>query len=93
MYMYIPGDITTFESRLHQLALTLQDFNSFIAEGNSYSATLPLINRWNKEFIKKSTPIFGNVYYDNPPISIGKGMQGVGGDSMGGVGGDEIEGV
>ena len=67
--MYISGNIEDFESRLHQLAISGADINSFIAEGKTLTgqyptgADLALINKWNREIGLKTLQISGTVGY------------------------------
>lgn len=53
--MYILGDNSSFESRLHQLADDLATLISFIKEGNTYylSETVHVQNKWETECRKK----------------------------------------
>jgi hypothetical protein len=63
--MYISGDITTFESRLHQLPQTNQNLNDFKAEGNSYLSIIDeaLRIKWNREFGKRKHSLQGSTEY------------------------------
>ena len=50
--MYITGDKTNLEVRLHQLASSGSDVANFSVEGNSYGTglTWPTVNKLNREF-------------------------------------------
>lgn len=67
--MYITGNIEDFESRLHQLAISGADINTFITEGKSLTgqyptaANLALINKWNREIGLKTLQISGISNY------------------------------
>lgn len=67
--MYISGSIENFESRLHQLAISGSDINSFIAEGKLLTGQNPtgvnyaLINKWNREIGLKTLQISGISNY------------------------------
>lgn len=67
--MYITGSIENFESRLHQLAISGSDINTFITEGKSLTGQYPtgadihLINKWNREIGLKTLQISGTVDY------------------------------
>jgi hypothetical protein len=69
--MYISGDITTFESRLHQLPETNSELNHFKTEGNTYLSIIDeaLRTKWNREFAKRKDILDGGVnYYINDAL-------------------------
>jgi len=54
--MYFSGDISNFESRLHQLPTGFLDLTTgFLIEGGSYTGNNQLFqnNKWNREFNRK----------------------------------------
>lgn len=57
--MYITGDVSSFNSRLHQLATGWADLILFANEGNAYVPANPysLKVRWNKEFNRRTYPL------------------------------------
>lgn len=63
--MYISGDITTFESRLHQLAEKNQDINDFIDEAQTYLSIVDEAckQKWNREIGKRKYILLDSVNY------------------------------
>jgi hypothetical protein len=59
--MYCSGSLETFENRLHQLAQSGQDFNSFVGEALSiqHFVSEEIIIKWNREFLRKYHDISG----------------------------------
>jgi hypothetical protein len=72
--MYISGDITTYESRLHQLPTGQSDFSTgFLVEGSGYSGqiTKAQLQKWNMEFQKRGeTVLQSEQYFLTPALSI-----------------------
>lgn len=63
--MYISGDITTFESRLHQLAENNPDINHFINEAETYLSIVDEAckKKWNREIGQRKYILLGAVNY------------------------------
>lgn len=51
--MYVTGNITNYEKRIHQFCVDSGDLITFITERSIYSPSDPLLNTWEREENKK----------------------------------------
>jgi hypothetical protein len=58
--MFTTGTMYDFEARLHALPTGVTDLDSYETEGLDYIASIDesLIDKWNREFDKKSQSIY-----------------------------------
>lgn len=52
---YVAGTVTDFEQRLHSLAVTEADLDSYFAEAQTYTGTALAyqVVKWDREFLKR----------------------------------------
>jgi len=53
--MYVTGDITNYQSRIHQLPTGVSDINLFVIEGKNYLTSIPyqISGAWDFELRRK----------------------------------------